>query len=104
VKYDKYIEVITEAVSQLIERGSTNAYHEERERFKRRYRDETGEDWVDKPEMWEFRWADSRDGGSVHGPYEASAMRAWMDQAFFDEDAAEFRLVGEEEWSFEADF
>ena len=104
VKFDKYIETITEAVSQLIERGSANAYHDERERFKRRYKDETGEDWVDKPEMWEFRWADARDGGSTHGPYEASTMRAWMDQAFFNDDAAEFRRVGEEEWSYDADF
>jgi CD2 antigen cytoplasmic tail-binding protein 2 len=104
VKYENHIETITEAVSQLIERGSANAYHEERERFKRRYKEETGEDWVDKPEMWEFRWADARDGGSTHGPYEASAMRAWMDQAFFDDDAAEFRRVGEEEWSYDADF
>lgn len=97
------IEELSEAITQLIGRGQTNAFDDERERFVRRYKEETGDNWIDQPEQWEFRWAADSEG-KVYGPYSSEEMQAWKDEDYFDDDAAQFRRVGDEKWSWKAEF
>jgi len=103
------VEAITGAADQILTRGQTDIYDQERELLTRQYRRETGQDWIDPPEpedevslpdtrQWEYRWADGRDGGERHGPYDGPTMRGWNDAGYFGE-GVEFRAVGETEWS-----
>lgn len=42
--------------------------------------------------QWEYRWADKRDGGAVHGPYDGATMASWHGAGYFGE-GVEFRVV-----------
>ena len=111
------IEEITESADILLSRGQAEVYDAERELLIRQYKRETGDDWVNPPKedgvaagtdrqnsMWEFRWADARDGGETHGPYEPSMMEQWNNAGYFGE-GVEFRRVGGSgEWVRTADF
>ena len=112
------IDAITGAADVLMTRGQAEIYDAERELLMRQYRRETGEDWVDPPEtadtshetgeqvpvMWEFRWADARDGGASHGPYDSTMMESWKNAGYFGE-GVEFHKVGDAGgWSQEASF
>nr|POE56747.1 lin1-like protein [Quercus suber] len=44
--------------------------------------------------QWEYRWSDARDGGALHGPYDAHTMSAWQTAGYFGE-GVEFRRVGD---------
>jgi CD2 antigen cytoplasmic tail-binding protein 2 len=116
-KRKQAVEAITGAADQLMTRGDLEIYDHERELLRRMYKRETGEEWVDErrrspgaetdtdSRMWEYRWADGRDGGEHHGPYNNAAMKAWNEAGYFGE-GFECRIVGEEEeeWSRTADF
>ncbi|KAF5018878.1 hypothetical protein F66182_9126 [Fusarium sp. NRRL 66182] len=114
------IDAITEAADKLLSRDHEEIYDQERELLVREYRKETGEDWVEpeathvnqveddagqkavvKPgTMWEFRWADGRDGDAKQGPYDGATMKAWQDAGYFPDGAVEFRAVEEgQEWT-----
>jgi CD2 antigen cytoplasmic tail-binding protein 2 len=104
------VEALSGAADALLSRGHEDVYEAEREVLMRQYRREAGEDWAapveDKPEggaQWQFRWGDGRDGGGLHGPYDAAAMAAWDGAGYFAGDV-EFRRVGTELWSRVADF
>lgn len=110
------IEEITEAADVLLSRGQPEIYDAERELLMRQYKRETGDDWVDPKEdapdtnavtrnsMWEFRWADARDGGGTHGPYDRPTMEQWNSAGYFGE-GVEFRRVdGSGEWLRTTDF
>ncbi|KAF4441929.1 LIN1-like protein [Fusarium austroafricanum] len=111
------IDAITEAADKLLSRDHEEIYEQERELLVREYRKETGEDWVEpevtnqdeqaavKPGeiMWEFRWADGRDGNASQGPYDGATMKAWKDAGYFPEGAVEFRAVGGRDWSLHVD-
>lgn len=113
------VEAITNGANQLLTRGQPEVYDAEKEVLMRQYRRETGEDWVDPPKdnledeagdsiedpkQWEFRWADARDGGVVHGPYDGPMMVSWSDAGYFGEET-EFRRAGESgDWSRSGDF
>lgn len=113
------IDTITGAADILMTRGQAEIYDTERELLTRQYRRETGEDWVDPPEestdaghdsggqapvMWEFRWSDARDGGTIHGPYDSAMMESWKNAGYFGE-GVEFRKVGDSSnWSGEVTF
>lgn len=112
------IDSITGAADVLMTRGQAEIYDTERELLTRQYRQETGEDWVDPPEstdngrgtsgqepqMWEFRWADARDGGDAHGPYDGTMMESWKNAGYFGE-GVEFRKVGDTgSWSQDVTF
>ncbi|KAL1640040.1 hypothetical protein SLS58_007307 [Diplodia intermedia] len=108
------VEAITGAADQLLTRGQTEIYDQEREMLIRQYKRETGDDWVDPPKddvpvddgetkMWEYRWADARDGGERHGPYDGQMMKAWSDAGYFGE-GVEFRKEGETGWERVVDF
>lgn len=109
------IEAITGAADQLLTRGQPEVYEAERALLIRQYRRETGEDWVHDGREgqnkhtnagrseWEYRWADGRDGGAMHGPYEGSTMAAWNDAGYFGE-GVEFRALGRTGWSKSVDF
>ena len=56
-----------------------------------------------KAKQWEYRWADARDGGDTHGPFDGEMMRAWNEAGYFGE-GVEFREVGEAGWSRLVDF
>lgn len=100
------INSITGAADQLLTRGQTDIYEQEREMLIRQYRREAGEDWVEPKKkeeeesrdgggskMWEYRWTDLRDGGVKQGPFEGETMRSWSDAGYFGE-GVEFRRVG----------
>lgn len=107
----KAIDEVTGAADLLLTRGQTEIYDQEREMLTRQFRRETGEDWVDPPEvdenqvagdvqasadsgsLWEYRWSDARDGGETHGPYDGTMMQSWNDAGYFGE-GVEFRKVG----------
>ncbi|KAL8823008.1 MAG: hypothetical protein Q9191_006266 [Dirinaria sp. TL-2023a] len=119
------VEAITNGANQLLTRGQPEIYDAEKEVLMRQYRRETGEDWVDPPHLprneledeardgngdpggnkqWEFRWADARDGGVVHGPYDGPMMVSWSDAGYFGEET-EFRKAGDGgDWSRSVDF
>ncbi|KAL4723298.1 hypothetical protein ACLX1H_009788 [Fusarium chlamydosporum] len=113
------IDAITEAADKLLSRDYEEIYEQERELLVREYRKETGEDWVEPAEqdedegrraavkpgtMWEFRWADGRDGNSRQGPYDGATMKAWKDAGYFPDGAVEFRAVEEgQDWTLHVD-
>lgn len=82
------INAITGAADQLLIRGQTDVYEQEREMLIRQYRRETGEDWEEPPEqvamdeengpaptkMWEYRWTDGRDGAAKQGPFDGPTL------------------------------
>ncbi|KAM3078089.1 hypothetical protein ACMFMF_004501 [Clarireedia jacksonii] len=118
VRIREAVDAITGAADQLLTRGQTEIYEQEREMLIRQYQRETGEQWVEPaPEetagaadgaratkMWEYRWTDGRDGAAKQGPYDGPTMRAWQDAGYFGE-GVEFRRAGEEGgWSRVVDF
>ncbi|KAE8440980.1 hypothetical protein EG329_006143 [Mollisiaceae sp. DMI_Dod_QoI] len=118
VKIREGIDAITGAADQLLTRGQTEIYEQEREMLIRQYRRESGEDWVEPPaeepeagpdgsrpvKMWEYRWIDGRDGDAKQGPYDGATMVAWQDAGYFGE-GVEFRKAGDEgPWSRIVDF
>ncbi|KAG9236127.1 hypothetical protein BJ875DRAFT_457255 [Amylocarpus encephaloides] len=118
-KITEAINSITGAADQLLTRGQTEIYEQEREMLVRQYRKESGEDWVEPPAgdeawdkldgvksavMWEYRWTDGRDGDAKQGPYDGATMAAWTDAGYFG-DGVEFRRVSDEgPWSRTGDF
>ncbi|RDW88076.1 hypothetical protein BP6252_00108 [Coleophoma cylindrospora] len=119
-KINEAVNTITGAADQLLTRGQTDVYEQEREMLIRQYRRETGEDWVEPPvdtagegddvdglrpvKMWEYRWIDGRDGAAKQGPYDGATMIAWQDAGYFGE-GVEFRRAGEDgAWSRVVDF
>ena len=114
VKIREAVDAITGAADQLLTRGETDIYEQERELLIRKYRKETGEDWVEPPvkevaaegpvKAWEYRWIDGRDGAAKQGPYDGPTMVAWQDAGYFGE-GVEFRRAGDEgAWSRVVDF
>ncbi|KAL3421274.1 Lin1 family protein [Phlyctema vagabunda] len=112
------IDEITGAADQLLTRGQTDIYEQEREMLIRQYRRESGEDWVEPPaeevaeelpgsnsvKMWEYRWIDGRDGAAKQGPYDGATMVAWQEAGYFGE-GVEFRKAGDDgAWSRIVDF
>lgn len=113
------VNTITGAADQLLTRGQTDIYDQEREMLIRQYQRETGEHWIEpqtidiadeqrngsKPaKLWEYRWTDGRDGAAKQGPYDGITMAAWQDAGYFGE-GVEFRRAGEEgPWSRVVDF
>ncbi|ESZ89951.1 hypothetical protein SBOR_9660 [Sclerotinia borealis F-4128] len=109
VRIREAINAITGAADQLLIRGQTDVYEQEREMLIRQYRRETGEDWAEPPgevamdeemrlktsTMWEYRWTDGRDGAATQGPFDGPTMVAWQDAGYFGE-GVEFRRVGQE--------
>jgi len=115
VRIREAVDAITGAADQLLTRGQTDIYEQEREMLIRQYQRETGDPWTEPaPEenanaegvggvrpvkMWEYRWTDGRDGAAKQGPYDGQTMVAWQDAGYFGE-GVEFRRVGEEgAWS-----
>ncbi|KAF2790074.1 hypothetical protein K505DRAFT_327827 [Melanomma pulvis-pyrius CBS 109.77] len=104
-KAKEAIDAITECASRLTDRGVDQVYELPREMMMRQYKHNTGEEWRNpKPrsEQWEFHWLVAPEG-DVHGPYDTEMMRAWEAVGQF-EAGAEFRRVGETEWSRLLDF
>lgn len=105
------VEAITAAADLLLTRGQPEIYDAERELLIRQYRKETGEEWTEpdpgptgasderQTTMWEYRWADARDGGEAHGPYEESMMRQWHEAGYFGEGVEFRRTPNGGEWS-----
>lgn len=99
------IDGITDSASHLTKRGIDDIYELPRENIMRHYKRETGEDWKhpNPPKVeYEFYWL-SDPNWEVKGPYDVDTMRAWKAQNQFAP-GAEFRKVGEEEWSETLDF
>ncbi|KAF2275176.1 uncharacterized protein EI97DRAFT_79402 [Westerdykella ornata] len=97
-KAKQAIDMITESASRLAERGIDDVYEQPREMLIRHYKRETGEDWKDSnPPKWEFHWLAAPEE-DINGPYDEATMRAWQESGQF-EAGAEFRRVGETEWS-----
>jgi CD2 antigen cytoplasmic tail-binding protein 2 len=120
VRIREAVDAITGAADQLLTRGQTDIYEQEREMLIRQYQRETGESWIEPaPEeiaaaegvdgvrpvkMWEYRWTDGRDGAAKQGPYDGQTMLAWQDAGYFGEEV-EFRRLGENGgWSRVVDF
>ena len=119
VKIREAVNEITGAADQLLTRGQTEIYEQEREMLIRQYRRETGEDWVEPPieekeeegpdgsrpmKMWEYRWMDGRDGAAKQGPYDGATMVAWQNAGYFGE-GVEFRRAGQQgAWDRVVDF
>lgn len=110
------VEAITGAADQLLTRGQTDIYDQEREILMRQYSRDTGEPWNDPPKdeeeaedgvrenkQWEYRWIDGRDGGTVNGPYDGAMMVQWNDAGYFGE-GVEFREIDGEGWNRVVDF
>ena len=118
-KIREAVGAITGAADQLLTRGQTDIYEQEREMLIRQWSKETGETWVDPPavevtdncidgvkptKMWDYRWTDGRDGAAKQGPFDGPTMAAWQDAGYFGE-GVEFRKAGEEgPWSRVVDF
>jgi CD2 antigen cytoplasmic tail-binding protein 2 len=99
------IDSITECASRLSDRGVEDIYELPREMIMRSYKRETGEDWKNpNPEstQWEFHWLTAPEG-DINGPYDQATMAAWEEAGQFTA-GAEFRRVGETEWSRLLDF
>lgn len=99
------IDSITECASRLSDRGIEDIYDMPRETIMRQYKRETGEDWKNpnpEPVQWEFHWLTAPEGDN-NGPYDTETMRAWDASGQFAA-GAEFRRVGETEWSRLLDF
>jgi CD2 antigen cytoplasmic tail-binding protein 2 len=118
VKIREAVDAITGAADQLLTRGQTEIYEQEREMLIRQYRKEAGEDWVEPPaeeiiegndgsrpvKIWEYRWIDGRDGAAKQGPFDGATMVAWQHAGYFGE-GVEFRKAGDEgAWSRVVDF
>jgi len=114
VRIREAVNKITGAADQLLTRGQTEIYEQEREMLIRQYRRESGEDWVEPPKeevaedlpvkMWEYRWIDGRDGAAKQGPYDGATMVAWQDAGYFGE-GVEFRRQGDDgPWDRFVDF
>lgn len=115
VRIREAVDAITGAADQLLTRGQTEIYEEERGMLIRQYRREAGEDWVEpkaqevqygeaERKMWEYRWTDGRDGDAKQGPYEGDIMRQWQEAGYFGE-GVEFRREGDAgEWLRVVDF
>jgi CD2 antigen cytoplasmic tail-binding protein 2 len=104
-KAKQAIDTITECASRLSDRGVEDIYEHTREQIMRQYKRETGEEWKNPhPEsiQWEFHWLAASDE-DVNGPYDQATMRAWEQAGQFAA-GAEFRRVGEREWSRLLDF
>jgi CD2 antigen cytoplasmic tail-binding protein 2 len=104
-KAKEAINTITECASRLSDRGVEDIYESPRESIMRQYKRETGEDWKNPyPEkvQWEFRWLIAPEE-DVNGPYDQATMQAWQDAGQFTA-GAEYRRVGETEWSRLLDF
>lgn len=104
-KAKEAIDSITECASRLEARGMEDIYELEREMIMRLYKRDTGEDWKNpKPEeqQWEFRWINALEG-EINGPYDQPTMQAWETSGQFAA-GAEFRKVGQTEWSRLLDF
>ncbi|KIV92722.1 hypothetical protein PV10_03993 [Exophiala mesophila] len=109
------IEKITEAADALLTRGQPDIYDCERELLVRQYKRETGEDWIDATQpsvdddlepteqLWEYRWTDARDGGTINGPYDANTMQQWNSAGYFG-DGVEFRRKNVGDWTRVAEF
>ncbi|CAI6333380.1 unnamed protein product [Periconia digitata] len=100
VKAKQAIETVTDCAGHLTDRGVEDVYHLPRESMMRLYKHETGSDWKhpNPPKvMWEFHWLAAPET-DVNGPYDVDTMRAWEAAGQF-EAGAEFRKVGEGEWS-----
>ena len=119
-KRKEAVEAITGAADQLMTRGDLEVYDHEREILMRMYKRETGDDWVDErrtdheaddgadgndDKMWEYHWADGRDGDQIHGPYDNATMKAWNEAGYFGQ-GFECRPAGSSgtEWSRLAEF
>jgi CD2 antigen cytoplasmic tail-binding protein 2 len=114
-KRKETVEAITGAADQLMMRGQTDVYDDEREKLIRQYTKETGESWVEpsragpdesgstEARLWEYHWSDGRSGGEIHGPYDGATMVAWNEAGYFGE-GVEFRRTGDSEWSRVVDF
>jgi CD2 antigen cytoplasmic tail-binding protein 2 len=104
-KAKETIDSITECASRLSDRGVEDIYELPRESIMRQYKRETGEDWKNpNPEtvQWEFHWLNAPEG-DINGPYDQATMQAWEQNGQFAA-GAEFRRVGETEWSRLLDF
>jgi CD2 antigen cytoplasmic tail-binding protein 2 len=104
-KAKQAIDAITECASRLSDRGVEDIYENTREMIMRQYKRETGEDWKNpNPEtvQWEFHWLTAPEG-DVNGPYDQATMQAWEQAGQFAA-GAEFRRVGDAEWSRILDF
>lgn len=112
----KAIDTITGAADLLLARGQPEIYDIERELLIRQYQRATGQPWQEPEEAaehthqalsdsgdWQYRWSDARDGGDIHGPYDANTMKAWSDAGYFGE-GVEYRRIGGTEWSRIPDF
>ncbi|KAL9059119.1 MAG: hypothetical protein Q9162_001337 [Coniocarpon cinnabarinum] len=114
-----HVEALTSAADALMTRGQTEIYDSERELLERQYKNETGNAWRDpEPDpkeeandesnhdagkMWHYRWADARDGGTHHGPYDGPTMKAWNEAGYFG-DGVEFKQDGLEHWERSVEF
>lgn len=121
------IESFTGAADALLTRGDLEIYDAERELLIRRYKRETGDEWVDPSKhrnnsnspppagantQWEYRWADNRDPGAdgqptVYGPFSGENMKAWEAHGYFAGGGVEFRTVVDGErgpWSLVGGF
>lgn len=115
VKIREAVNAITGSADQLLTRGQTEIYEQEREMLIRQYQRETGEPWVEPPaaevedgpdgvKMWEYRWIDGRDGAAKQGPYDGPTMETWQSAGYFGE-GVEFRREGSDgPWSRVVDF
>ena len=104
-KAKEAIDTITECAGRLSDRGAEEIYENTREEIMRQYKRETGEDWKNPhPEavQWEFHWFTAPEG-DINGPYDQATMQAWEQAGQFAA-GAEFRRVGETEWSRLLDF
>jgi CD2 antigen cytoplasmic tail-binding protein 2 len=104
-KAKEIINSITECASRLSDRGVEDIYELPRESIMRQYKRETGEDWENpSPEtvQWEFHWLNAPED-DINGPYDQATMQAWEANGQFTA-GAEFRRVGETEWSRLLDF
>jgi CD2 antigen cytoplasmic tail-binding protein 2 len=99
-KAKQAIDTITECASRLSDRGVEDIYEHTREMIMRQYKRETGDDWKNphpEPAMWEFHWLAAPEE-DVNGPYDQQTMQAWEQAGQFTA-GAEFRRVGESEWT-----
>ncbi|KAJ4303042.1 hypothetical protein N0V90_001933 [Kalmusia sp. IMI 367209] len=104
-KAKEAIDGITECASRLTDRGVEDIYDQPREVIMRQYKRETGEDWKNPNPVeaaWEFHWLNAPED-AINGPYDTETMRAWEESSQFTA-GAEFRRVGETEWSRLLDF
>jgi CD2 antigen cytoplasmic tail-binding protein 2 len=104
-KAKEAIDSITECASRLSDRGVEDIYDNAREQIMRQYKRETGEEWKNPhPDsvQWEFHWLNAPEG-DVNGPYDQATMQAWEQAGQFAA-GAEFRRVGDTEWSRLLDF